>query len=221
MGRRARGTSAGLDIGQIIEAARSLDPDAVTMQAVADALGVDRKALNHHVTDRENLLGLVALDAFSASFSATEIEPRTSWQDACRDYAARLTSSVISAGVLAEHLRPGDSRAGGMLAATEAVLSKLVSAGFDDETAVRLLALLTNLCMSYARDVALASRTGERPRHLMLRDALGDDGAQFENLARIVEEGVDTYDARQLDLAIDVFLVGAAAKLPPSTALGR
>lgn len=74
--RRSRGVRAGLDRRQIIDAARTLDPGAVTMQAVADVLGVDRKAVNHHVSDRETLLGLVAVDAFSEHFRLSG-SPRT------------------------------------------------------------------------------------------------------------------------------------------------
>ena len=46
-----------------------MDPQTLTMQAVADELGVDRKALNYHVTDREGLLRLVAAGRFEATFA--------------------------------------------------------------------------------------------------------------------------------------------------------
>ncbi|GIM93444.1 hypothetical protein [Paractinoplanes toevensis] len=47
-------------------AARDMDPATLTMQAVAERLGVDRKALNYHVTDRDGLLELVAQETLSS-----------------------------------------------------------------------------------------------------------------------------------------------------------
>jgi AcrR family transcriptional regulator len=224
--RRSRGKRAGLDLARIVEAARSLDPGTLTMQAVADELGVDRKAVNHHVTDRDSLLELVALDSFTAGFAALPITGQ--WQEACRAYARGFTDSVIAIGVLAGHLRLGPAQgakgakgakgaqgalATRFLAPTEAVLAKLIEAGLDDETAVRSLALLTNICLGYARD-AIAFRNGERPRPSQLRSALHEtDAGAFTNLARIAASPIDTYDERQLDLSIEVFLRGTEGLL--------
>jgi TetR/AcrR family transcriptional regulator, tetracycline repressor protein len=214
-GRRTRGKHAGLDLARIVETARSLDPNALTIKAVADELGVDRKAISHHVSDRETLLGLVALDAFEAGFSVVRISARTPWQEACRSYAIGMATSAMAVGVLAEHLHLTELRTTRSLEATEALLEKLVGTGFDDETAVRLLALLTNICAAYARDIGLASRDIERPRRLQLREALDERDSQvFENLARIATSPVDTYDEKQLDLSIDIFIRGAEGLLP-------
>jgi len=211
-GRRAIGVRAGLNLPQIIEAARSLEPDALTMQALADELGVDRKALNHHVSDRETLLGLVAMDAFAEAFSAVHIAAHTEWREACRAYARGFTDSVLAAGILADRIRLGDPLVTNVLRPTEAVLRKLVEAGFDDETAMRALALLTNICLAYARDIAITARCGVNPRPLILRKALEQrDPEEYENLARIAALPVSTYDRAQLELSIDVFITGIAA----------
>jgi TetR/AcrR family tetracycline transcriptional repressor len=210
--RRARGKHAGLDLARIVEAARSLDPDTLTMKAVADQLGVDRKAIHHYVNDREALLGLLAVDTFSARFSAVQISAHSQWQEACRSYALGVTDSAIAVGVLTEHLLLDKLLATRFLDTTEAVLKKLIEAGFDDEAAVRSLAMLTNICVGYARDAGLAARNVERPRRSLLREALNERSPQvFENLARIAVSPVDTYDRRQLELSIEVFLRGAAA----------
>lgn len=212
--RRAIGVRAGLNLPRIIEAARSLDPDALTMQALADRLGVDRKALNHHVSDRETLLGLVALDAFSTTFSAVSIAGHAQWQDACRVYAKGFTDSVLATGVLADRVRLSDAHVTKVLEPTEAVLAKMVAAGFDDESAMRALSLLTNICLAYARDLVLADRSGVVPRPAILRGALDQrDRTEFPTLARIAELTVTTYDERQLDLSIEVFIAGAEAQL--------
>ncbi|MFE5291381.1 TetR/AcrR family transcriptional regulator C-terminal domain-containing protein [Isoptericola sp. NPDC056618] len=211
--RRAIGVRAGLTLPKIVDAARSLDPDALTMQALADHLGVDRKALNHHVSDRDTLLALVALDTFSSTFSAVEIAAHAGWQDACRSYARGFTESAIAAGVLAERIRLTDAYVTKVLEPTEAVLQTMVAAGFDDETAMRTLSALTNICLAYARDVVLATRSNTSPRTAILRDALAQrDADKLPTLARIAELPVTTYDQTQLDLSIDTFIAGAEAR---------
>jgi TetR/AcrR family tetracycline transcriptional repressor len=216
---RVQGKHAGLERSQIIEAARSLDPSTLTMKAVADRLGVDRKALHHYVTDRDTLLRLVAEDIFAASFSPAVIAEQSGWQAACRAYAHGIASSAVAVGALSEHLRLDKLLATTMLATTEVVLERLVAAGFTDETAVRSLALLTNLCLAYARDVEVSSRRGEHPRLELLRGALAATGSdRFENLERIAAAAIDTYDSRQLDHGIEVFLRGTEALLPTADA---
>ncbi|MFW0785815.1 TetR/AcrR family transcriptional regulator C-terminal domain-containing protein [Gordonia sp. CPCC 206044] len=209
--RRAVGVRAGLTLEQIIEAARSLAPDELSMQALADRLGVDRKAINHHVNDREALLGLVAMDAFAASFSAVAIEQHVQWQAACRTYARGFTDSAIATGTLADRIRLSGPYVTRVLEPTEAVLQKMVSAGFDDESAMRSLSLLTNICLAYARDVVLEFSSGTTsPRALILRSALEErNPVEFETLARIAELPVTTYDRRQFELGVDIFIAGA------------
>ena len=213
-GRRAIGVRAGLNLTRILEAARSLDPDTLTMQALADELGVDRKALNHHIGDRETLLGLVAMETFTEAFTAVDIGAHTRWQEACRSYARGFTDSVITVGALADRIRLDDPYVTSMLEPTEAVLKKLVEADFSDATAMRLLAMLTNICLAYARDTVIAARSGVTPRPVLLRKALEQrDPAEFETLARIAVLPVSTYDRAQLELSIEIFVLGAEAIL--------
>ncbi|WP_405728394.1 hypothetical protein OG607_26480 [Streptomyces sp. NBC_01537] len=77
----------------------------MTVQAVADRLDADRKAIRDHVTDRETLLRLVALDALLQSTSDIGIPADCSWQEACRMFARAFADSVIATDALAEHLR--------------------------------------------------------------------------------------------------------------------
>ena len=78
--RRGRGESAGIDLEQILTVAKSMPRSSLTMQSVANALGVDRKALYNYVPDRDGLLTLVALDAFAAQFATLDIARTSSWQ---------------------------------------------------------------------------------------------------------------------------------------------
>ena len=75
--------------------------EALTMQAVAEALGVDPKALNYHVGDREGLRGLVALDVFETELGRVELPADGDWRVVTRSYAAALRDAFTQLGVLA------------------------------------------------------------------------------------------------------------------------
>jgi len=210
---RTRGARAGLDLAKIVRAARGLAPVNLTMKAVAAALGVDPKALNYHVENRESLLALVAADAFTANFATVRIPDDCSWQDACRIFAAGLAASLIETSQLVEHFRLGHSLATGFLEPGESILKKMIAAGFGEETAARLSLLLGNICIGYARDYVIASRDG-RVLAENLHDAIeASNGQDFENLSRVLKAGVAIDSETQLGLSIDVFLRGAEAVL--------
>jgi TetR/AcrR family transcriptional regulator, tetracycline repressor protein len=212
--KRAVGSRAGLTLQQIIDTAQFIEPDELTMQALANALGVDRKAINHHVKDRETLLELVAAKTFSESFSAASIPAGAPWQEACRIYATQLADSAITTGALAEHLRVSDGRLTSALEFTEAVLERMVSAGFSDEYALRIISALASIGLSHARDVVLQARSGLPARAEIVRRGLQErDVGSFETLSRVIDLPMTTYDRKQLDLSIDVFLTGSEAML--------
>jgi TetR/AcrR family transcriptional regulator, tetracycline repressor protein len=212
--KRAVGSRAGLTLQQIIDAAQFLEPDELTMQALANSLGVDRKTINHHVRDRETLLELVATKTFSESFSAASIPAGAPWQEACRIYATQLADSAIATGALAEHLRVSDGRLTSALEFTDAVLERMANAGFSDEYALRILSALATIGLSHARDVVLQARSGLRARAEIVTRGLQDrDAKRFETLSRIMAQPTTTYDRKQLDLTINVFLTGAESLL--------
>ncbi|MFJ4620338.1 TetR/AcrR family transcriptional regulator C-terminal domain-containing protein [Streptomyces sp. NPDC088812] len=152
--------------------------------------------------------------SFTTHFSAVDIARHSAWQDACRAYARGFTDSAVAAGVLADRIRLSDPYVTKVLEPTEAVLEVMVRAGFDDEHAMRVLSLLANICLGYARDVATAARSGVTPRPYILRKALDRrDAADFETLARIADLPVTTYDERQFELSVDLFISGAEALL--------
>ena len=52
----------------------------LTMQSVADALGVSRKALHYYVGDRQGLLTLVVLDRFERELRRVELPTDGDWR---------------------------------------------------------------------------------------------------------------------------------------------
>jgi TetR/AcrR family transcriptional regulator, tetracycline repressor protein len=71
------------------------------MQAVADALGVDRKAVSYHVGDRESLLALMASTVFTSEFARVPAPTDGDWRDALAWYAHTIRRALTS---LAERL---------------------------------------------------------------------------------------------------------------------
>lgn len=214
-GRRRRGSKAGLDLPAIVAAARALPKDGLTMQAVADRLQVDRKAVNHYVNDRETLFSLVAEAEFTATFTSAHIGNSSDWRRVCRDYARAFAAAVISAGSHAEHLRLGENPAAPYLDATELVLTRLIGAGLVHEQAARALTLLTNLSLAYARDVIIRDSHSRLYRPAILKDALGHrDPDDLLNLTALAATPVDTYGDAQLELSITVYIAGIESLLP-------
>ena len=206
--KRARGVKAGIDLAMILRAAQAIAPDTLTMQAVADELGVDRKAVNHHVSDRDTLLELVATEAFTARFASVRI-PDDDWREACRAFALGVAESAIAAGPLVARLRMSSSLLAILLESVDAVMRAFVEAGFDDETAARSIALLADIAVTHARDMVEAQRTGEGTRHTWLRAALDNHpGEKFLYADRLASSSIDTYDRRQLEYSVEVFLRG-------------
>jgi TetR/AcrR family transcriptional regulator, tetracycline repressor protein len=209
---RTRGKRAGLDLFKIMEATRSLDTSAISIQSLADVLKVDRKALHYHVKDRQSLLELIAMDRFSRQFSDEEIVSARSWQEACRCFARGFVDGVLSVGELAEHLWFGDLLMASVMKPGEALLKQLRSASFDDEMTIRLTTMLATICLGHARDIIQAQEMSEKPRALSLARTLESASKrEFSNLRRISKLGVDTYTRQQLDFSLDIFISGAGA----------
>ncbi len=208
-GRRRQGVKAGLDLAQILEVASSIAPDDLTMQAVADRLGVDRKAINHHVSDRESLLRLVAIEGFTRSVATVRIPADCDWREASRIFGHAVASGVTALGALAPHLQVGTSADEVLLAATEALLAKYIEAGLDLETGLRAVSMLGDICEAHGRGVALMAIHGAGIRDRWLREALRElPGEQPRFLGQVARSPIDTYDERQLDLSIEIFIRG-------------
>ncbi|MEU1276585.1 hypothetical protein [Streptomyces sp. NPDC005799] len=213
--RRPVGRRAGLSLQGIVDAARSLGPDtdALTVQAVADKLGVDRKAVRHHVSDRDTLLRLMAHEAFAENAPDLGLPADAPWQEVVRRYAHAFADAVIATGALAEHLRLDSQLSADLGHPIEAVSQALTDAGIDDASALRALALLSNICMAYGQDVVYVTCGGDRPRRAMARRTLEGREHELSTFARLVDLDIDTYDRTQLDLSIEVFVHGIEAVL--------
>lgn len=210
--KRARrpGKRAGLDVNQIIAAARTIPLEDLSMQSLADALKVDRKALHYHVKDRQSLFELLAHDAFSRQLSQTRLMETSDWKEGCRIYARDLTASAAALVEMIDYLWFGDLMNDLPLQPIETLFRLLYEAGFTDEEAIRLMTALGTLCLGHARDLAQARKEDARTRTRLLRSVLNaQPPSEFPNLERISSRNVDTYSADQLTFSVELLLTGA------------
>lgn len=209
-GQQARvrgGLAVGLDRDLIVRAAREIPSAQLSMQAVADRLGVDRKALNYHVKGRDGLLELVASDVFQTYFSRVRI-PRDDWRAACESFALGMAEALSETGELINYFIVDAVS----LQAVEDVLETFEAAGFEDETAKRGLIHLTTLAMGAARDRVLTSRFGEHPQDKEIRRAL-TEASHSGAFPLLVGPALRVHDESQLKASVEIFILGMEQKL--------
>ena len=180
------------------------------MQAVADVLGVDRKALSYHVTDLNGLRELVALDVFESALSRVDLPAGADWREVIRRYASATRDAVVTVGALSMYIRlPG---AGGVrtLAPVERVLQSLVDAGFGVDEAGRILALLTEVAYSTGRDMVQATESRIHPDVPdVARSLLTAPDTDFPVLRSLVAVRQSAgADEGQLEFDLDVIIAG-------------
>ncbi|MGV0908649.1 TetR/AcrR family transcriptional regulator C-terminal domain-containing protein [Martelella sp. FOR1707] len=199
---------------QIIAAAKTLPLEALSMQSLADLLKVDRKALHYHVKDRQSLFELLARHAFSERLMQTRVREAANWQEACRIYARDLADCATGLAELVDYLWFGDLMKSLPLEPVEVMFRHLEEGGFTDEEAIRLMTVLSTLCLGHARDLDQAHKEADHTRSQLLKSALGaQTDRSFPNLERIAARNIDTYSAEQLAFSIDLIIAGAEEKL--------
>jgi TetR/AcrR family transcriptional regulator, tetracycline repressor protein len=207
---RTRGRPARISRERIIAAARTIEPEALTMQRVADVLGVDPKALNYHVRDRDGLRQLVVLDVFESELRRVKLPGGGDWREVIRAYVHALREATIKLGVLAVAIHLPGTEGLGALDPVESVLQALVGAGLDVEEAGRALTLISELAYAAGRD---ALRSAENPVHpdvpgisAALKSVPAED---FPVLRQVVAAREDAGpDAGQLEFSINLVIAG-------------
>ncbi|RLK52941.1 hypothetical protein [Microbacterium telephonicum] len=206
--RRGRGIRAGIDLDTIVAAARGIPPAEVTMQRVADALGVDRKALNHHVTDRESLLELLAIDAYRSRLAEEPLDLGTTWQDACRAHGRAIWRTTIATGEWVAYFRFTSPRDLAVADGSEIVAERLLAAGLDEVATSRAMHLLVTTCTGFARDAVIGSREGGHPQIEALRSTFAQTEGGYPALRRLVDARVDNFGEDQLAFDLDAYVAG-------------
>lgn len=158
------------------------------MQAVADALGVSRKALHYYVGDREGLLTLMVADLFERELTSVELPVDDDWRAVLRAYSVAFREGLVQVGVATDFTRLRGIGAAAALALADRVLDALLAAGFPPDAARYALTAASNIAQSAAYSSAAQTASGVH-RH------------RAETSAALEHEPQDTYPALRTVLA--------------------
>lgn len=210
---RGRGRPARIDRERILEAARALGPENLTMQAVADRLGVHRKALNYHVRDRDGLLELLLMDTLRSELGKCEIVLHGEWQEVLRSFTVAIRESLVRTGEFHDTVElPATT---GLLTLTwvERVAEVMIDAGFEGRTVELALGLVAELTYASARDAVLAARYGEHPQAPELRPLLDSaPEAELPIMRRLLAQPRNSSD-EQFAFDLDILIAGLERRL--------
>lgn len=179
------------------------------MEAVASELGVDRKAVHYHVTDRNNLVRLVAIEAFHTEMAKLSIDTDGDWKSTVRQFATGMKDAYIATGELISYLRFETERDARALVSSETVLEVLVDAGLTALEAARAITMVSVLAMGYARDYVLATRPEGHPQPPEIHRVVQHlDPAEFPVLREVIDSHSRFDDPELFTFEVDVVLLG-------------
>ncbi|MFC9392754.1 TetR/AcrR family transcriptional regulator [Streptomyces sp. NPDC057027] len=207
--KRKPGRPNVIDRGMIVDAALAIEDAGRTlsMQAVADRLGVPRGTLYHHVADRAEMAALVAVARLDEALDDSWMPaPDADWRTWLTSFAHAMRTALLA------HATPVDfvlleGRSGRrQLAQVEAVLTVMARAGFPPELSTRCLTLLVEVVQAHARSVFVARASGPEQQRASLSAMLAATGAEFPLLRAGTPDAPDPDD--QLAFDLDVVLAG-------------
>lgn len=207
---RKRGRPTRVTRADIIEAARTFPLRDLTMQAVADSLGVDRTTLRYHVESREVLIDLVASAMLDDALTRARIPQQGTWQEVLRSFAS-ITHEAL--GALGDHMTYTPASvltSGAALDIVEDVLQVLAEAGFDEETAAAMLFAITQFAVVSARNLHLG-RSGH-PQQTALENALAATGLPEHSRVRALAGCWDDVVEHSFAIGLDALISGFEAR---------
>jgi AcrR family transcriptional regulator len=181
-----RGRPRRVDRERILEAAKALDPARLTMQALAEEMGVDRKTLHYHVDNRASLMRMVAADAFRDALAAHDFKPERDWRKAIRSFAHITRDAVIAAGAWASYVGFATEEDLEAVRPAEAAAEALVDAGLSEADAGGVVAMLAVLAFSSARDRSVTGPEGHPQEPVLERLLESAPEGQFALVRRLV-----------------------------------
>ncbi len=187
-----------------------MPPGTLTMQAVADALGVDRTTVHYYVGDRDGLLELVVADFFETELASVKLPENASWQEILRAHTRAIRQGLLKLCVTVTSFRLTGTGGAAGLALAEQVLQALTAAGFATDDAGRVLTLVSGLAMSAAHD-ALGS-AGSRLHHQtpeVIRALKDLPSKDFPLLSGVVaDRDVDATATQDFEFNLDIVIAG-------------
>jgi AcrR family transcriptional regulator len=207
--RRRRGRPAALDRERIVHAARDLGVRSLTMQAVADRLGVSDAALYHHFRNREALVSAV-VDATVRSASFPE-DRGQDWRAWLVEFAEALRSLLL------EH--PGSAGFAALSGPTSPEQVRLVAraiglltrSGFEETEAAMIYSLVTTYVVSSVQSEERRALARQEQRDIATRfsEALREMGEDvFESLRKVSETWARTSSDDRFRYGLNAIISG-------------
>jgi TetR/AcrR family transcriptional regulator, tetracycline repressor protein len=204
---RGRGRPRRVSRESIIDAARAMVPELLSMQSVADQLGVDRSTINYHFADREELFAVVAASAFGAEMAQYRAPESDRWQEWVAHYSRAVHAALLRHPEFAGYVRLASGTDSAAFAAVEGLISKLASAGFGERDVVQSVAYISEVVHAAARNEILA-RSGGHPQGAELEQFLSlQPEESVPGLRRLLE--LDPYEYEEhFEFAVRMIVAG-------------
>ncbi|MGO4632127.1 TetR/AcrR family transcriptional regulator [Streptomyces sp. 2RAF24] len=210
--KRRPGRPNLIDRGMIVDAALAIEDAgrALSMQAVADRLGVPRGTLYHHVADREEMAALVAVARLEEALDESWMPaPDADWQTWLTAFAHAMRTALVDHATPVDFVLLEGHSGRRQLAQVETVLTVLVRAGFSPEVCLRCLTLLVEVVQAHVRAVFVARASGPEQQRASLPAILASAGQEFPLLRAGIPDEPDP--AEQFTFDLGVVFAGIAA----------
>lgn len=212
---RVPGRPPRINREQIVAAARQIPQGQLTMGAVADALGVTRKALHYYVGDRESLINLVVVDLFESQLAGVQL-PDAEWQTVLRAWAQAMRNGVVKAGVSAAYLQLRGPGGAASIKLAERVTQSMLDAGFSTVLARRALSAISNIAFAAANIELLKQQHGIYPHESELGSALSQESEDALPALRQVLATVQGEDTGGFEFELNLAITGLEHALTSS-----
>jgi TetR/AcrR family transcriptional regulator, tetracycline repressor protein len=184
---RGRGRPPRVSRESIIEAARGIAPELLSMQSVADRLGVDRSTINYHFTDRDELFSQVASSAFGTEMAGYVAPESEDWRDWVTSYGEAVHRALLQHPEFAGHVRLAFGSNAEAFGPVEGLIRILSNAGFDERAVVQSIAYLSEVVHAAVRN-EIEVANGGHPQGVELARFLGGQPREaMPGIRRIME----------------------------------
>ena len=171
--RRRRGRPSQITFEQVVEAAVHLGLEHITVQAVADHLGVTRAAVYYYVSSSEELRRIAA-HRLLPSFDVMTGEHAT-WQEWLRSFAAAGRQWRLANADLVAQVAIPMSQLPSLLVVVDEGIEILEAAGFPTERAGHALQFIGSILWINSQDEVVARQSGgHHPQGAGIGQAMAD-----------------------------------------------
>jgi TetR/AcrR family transcriptional regulator, tetracycline repressor protein len=206
----ARAQRHGLSRARVLEEARRLleahGPEALSMRALAQRLGVSPMALYNHVSSKEDLIQGIANTVVQDLCIA---EVRGTWRQRVRGCFRALRQVCLANPRTIPLVEAADVLHPAVFRPMEMTLAALVEAGIEPHEALEAYFLLTNFTMGQVSYQIRGPFRGLDPAEAVRRGTIGE--SEFPLVAKVVAGGAWDFDAA-FERGLDVIIEGLAAR---------